>query len=357
MIALKPISSQRQSVFRPAADRKGSILVIALWSLCLLVVFAINLGNGVRQKLILVYRLDEKSKLRFIAEAGIKKAIVELRKGKETIANTGEIYDSLNDNWSNNVSAFKDVDIGGGTFNISYTYIDGKSPYPTIRYGLIDEQRKININTADEKILRHLFRLVLDFTEVEAQELAASIVDWRDSDSELSIPLGSAEDYDYQGLRYPYEAKDTRFEVLEELLLVNGMDEEIFEKIKDYVTIYGDGKVNINTTSKVVLVALGLNEGLADKILYFRYGKDGTLSTPDDNVFVMSSTIVPELSQFCNLSDSEVAQLSVIVDKYLAVGSDTFKIRSVSKLDNGKNTAEITCMVNRRGKILYWQES
>ena len=42
-------------------------------------------------------------------------------------------------------------------------------------------------------------------------------------------------------------------ESLDELLLVNGMTKDIFERIKDYVTVWGSGMVNINTAGREVL--------------------------------------------------------------------------------------------------------
>ncbi len=341
---LKPLASRFHS------SRKGSILIITLWSLCLLSVFAVILGYQTRQKIMVIKRLDERDSLRFIAEAGIKRAIIELEKREE------KTYDALNDYWSSNVSVFKDFRIGDGVSNICYNYIDEKTGVLETRFGLIDEERKININKASQIVLERLFRITANLDEMEAQELAASILDWRDADSELSIPLGSAESSYYRNIQYPYEAKDAEFEVLEEALLVKGMTRDIFEKAKNYITIYGDGKVNINTTSKSVLLALGLNEDMADKIMTLRMGKDGVMGTADDTIFDTPGNIVPKISQSYRLSDSEVAQLSVIVDQNLATEANYFFIKNTARLNNRKNTIETTCVVNRDGKILYWRE-
>ncbi len=353
-MAPEQTSSSEPSVFQSAIEpNKGGILIIALWSLCLLTTFAVYLGAGVRQKITLVARLDERDKLHFIGEAGIKRAIVELRKEKEE----ERTCDALNGAWSNNAGVFKQIRVGDGRFNIYYNYIDAKTGLTESRYGLIDEERKININKADRVVLERLFKIVLGFDELDAQELAASIVDWRDEDSYLSIPLGSAEDPYYRSLRYSYEAKDAEFEVLDEVLLVKHMTGRIFDILKDYITIYGDGKVNVNTASKEVLLTLGLNEYIVDKILAFRCGEDGIISTFDDNAFETPSGIVPKLSQHSHLSDSDVASLSTVRDQYLVTNSNYFMARSEAGFDNRKDTAVITAVINRDGKILYWQES
>ncbi len=328
----------------------GSILIITLWTICFLSALAVSLGFGIRQKIALLGRIDERDRLSFIAEAGVKRAIIQIKKEGD------KIYDSLQDAWSNDPTVFSNIDINGGRFNVFYNLKNELSGYAELRFGLVDEESKININSADMVTLEHLFKIALGLEEMQAQELAASIVDWRDADSELSIPLGSAEGSYYRDLSYPYDAKNEPIEVLDELLLVKGISQDIFFKLKDYVTIYGDGKVNVNTASKVVLMALGLNEALADKIIAFRYGADGILNTQDDNVFKATSEILPKLSQFSSLSDSEAAKLSTVVDRFLATKSNNFTVRSAANLNNRKNTLEVTCVISRSGKILYWLE-
>jgi len=346
----RQINSPKPSAFQFRSSRRGSILIITLWSLCLLSVFAVILGYQTRQKIMVIKRLDERDSLRFIAEAGIKRAIIELEKEEK------KAYDALNDYWSNNIGVFKDIRIGDGVSSICYNYVDEKTGILETRFGLIDEERKVNINKAGQVVLERLLIITANLDEVEAQELAASIVDWRDADSELSIPLGSAEDSYYRNIQYPYEAKDADFEVLEEMLLVKGMTRDIFKKVKNYITIYGDGKVNINTASKGILLALGMSEDMADKIMTLRYGKDGVAGNADDVIFDAPGNIVSRISQSYRLSDSEVAQLSAIADQNLAVKSNFFSIKSIAGLNSRKNTIETTCVVNRDGKILYWRE-
>jgi type II secretory pathway component PulK len=258
------------------------------------------------------------------------------------------------DAWSNDESAFREIGVGDGTFSVNYNYIDDISGLPQSRFGLCDEERKININKAELAVMARLFQIVLNSGETEAQELAASIIDWRDSDSDLSIPLGSAEDSYYRSERYPYEAKDQNFEVLEELLLVKGMSEDIFLKLKNYITIYGSGKVNINTAPKVVLLGLGISEDIIDMILSFRAGKDKIQGSSDDNYFGAPFDITPNLSQTYHLSDSQIAEISQVAGNF-TTSSSNFMVRSTAKLQ-GKNTTEVVCVIDRQGKILSWQE-
>jgi DNA uptake protein ComE-like DNA-binding protein len=311
------------------------------------------MGFGVRQKIMLVKKLDERSRLHFIAEAGVMKAIAQVKYG-----GFKDFPCFLSGDWSNNASLFKDVYVGGGSFSVCYDEAiqQGGRVVSDKRYGAIDEARKVNINRAGIKLLQKLFMVVLSFDDQKAQELAASIIDWRDPDSELTIPLGSAEASYYRSLKFPYEAKDANFETIEELLLVKGMDSATFENIRDYITIYGNGRININTASRSVLLAVDFSEDMADKIIAFRRGKDKVEATVDDGLFNEPSDIAPVLSQVYSLSDDDVAKVSAIAEQYLATKSSYFSIKSRASLQNRKNNFEIACVINYNGKVLYWQE-
>lgn len=79
-------------------------------------------------------------------------------------------------------------------------------------YGLIDESAKLNINTATREMLEALPGMTT--------ALAAAIVDWRDTDSDVTE--SGAEDEIYQRLNPSYRCKNAPFESIEELRLVYG---------------------------------------------------------------------------------------------------------------------------------------
>ncbi len=77
-------------------------------------------------------------------------------------------------------------------------------------FGLIDEASKLNLNTAT--------RAMLELLPGMTTELAGSIIDWRDTDSEVTD--SGAEDDTYARLNPPYHCKNAPFESIEELRLV-----------------------------------------------------------------------------------------------------------------------------------------
>jgi hypothetical protein len=133
------------------------------------------------------------------------------------------------------------------------------------------------------------------------------------------------------------------------------MSQELYDKIKQFITIYGNGVVNINTASGYVLLALGIDEILIDKIIAYRQGDDEIAGTADDNIFDISSNIVAVLSQSYSLSPDEVSTLSNLVSGgALGTNSYNFMIRSRARIANMKK--EIVCIVNKEGKIISWRE-
>ncbi|MDD5584194.1 MAG: type II secretion system protein GspK [Candidatus Omnitrophica bacterium] len=332
--------------------KEGSILIIALWSIFLLTVFAVTLSYGVRYKLTLVKKLEARDKIRFLNEACIKRAIFEVKRARD------KQYFFLKGASAHEAALFDDNEVDVPN---DFPGVTKRSPLIIIfsgftgQAGIFDEERKININTASISTLERLFKIVLEYDDMEAQDLAASIIDWRDADSLLTVPLGSAEDSYYRNFPYAYEAKDAPFEAIEELLLVKGVTKEIFEKIKKYITIYGDGRININTAPAHVLAALGLHGALVSKIIAFRCGEDGIIGTSDDGVVDFPGNVVSAIEKRTPLNIAEVKQLELIAEQ-LTTSPGYFMIKSVTYARDKRDSGKAVCIIDKSGKILYWHE-
>jgi general secretion pathway protein K len=171
----------------------------------------------------------------------------------------------------------------------------GKLGKGSFSYTLIDEDGKLNINTASISQLRYIFQKtgVNDIALLDT--IVDSIMDWRDR-NDLHMLNGAEEDY-YRSLQEPYSAKDGPFDTLEELLLVKGMTPEIFYGSKDedqefsgvvkYLTVRGSGKININTAPEIVLEAV-MGKETADRII--RQREAGPILNPVAGGKVVSTT-------------------------------------------------------------------
>ncbi|MDP3981689.1 MAG: type II secretion system protein GspK, partial [Chlamydiota bacterium] len=190
--------------------------------------------------------------------------------------------------------------------------------------------------------------------------LIDAIIDWRDKNE--TPEAEGAETLYYEDLEPPYKAKNGPIEKLEELLFVKGITADLLEEWTIYLTVYGEGKVNINTASRDILVFLGMNASLVDQIMEFRSGPDMIDGTEDDRNFTDESAIAKTLFEYEPLMPNEVSLLTNLVSqKLLGVQSKVFRIESLGiPYKNINNCYKIVCIVKHEGgddfEILSWQE-
>ena len=178
--------------------------------------------------------------------------------------------------------------------------------YCTVR--VTSENGKININGLvnssggfDRRRVDQLLRVIDALNERYGEEspvsyaIVPAMIDWIDSDDEVTyLPFVSRENEGaergyYRKLPTPYKCKNAPFDTLSEVLLVKGMTKGVFEGrpgdaesgvrpvsgMKSFLTVYGDGKVDINHAPATVLQGLSskIDSGLAEAIVIERRRK------------------------------------------------------------------------------------
>ncbi|MEN8170284.1 MAG: type II secretion system minor pseudopilin GspK [Pseudomonadota bacterium] len=146
-----------------------------------------------------------------------------------------------------------------------------------------DLQGRFNLNSLvvagkhDTKAVER-FRRLLMALELSL-DLAMVVADWIDTDLEPGYP-GGAEDDRYMSRERPYRSANGPMLSSSELLLLEGMDAEIYEKLRPHVaTLPAGTKLNVNTASAPVLMSLtkALSPADADALIEGRgdegYGK------------------------------------------------------------------------------------
>ena len=119
---------------------------------------------------------------------------------------------------------------------------------------LSDESAKIDINAANQELLKGLFRYA-GLAEEDAAKLLDAVLDWRDPDS-LKRPFGAEEaEYTQAGLKglpanFPFQS-------VEELQLVLGMRPEVYQRIASMITVYSrQPGVNPHLARRSALLAI-----------------------------------------------------------------------------------------------------
>ena len=351
-------------------NKSGIILIVVLWALALLSILAIGMGRGARIDLALAKHGIGKLKAEGLVWAAINYAqnLIRLDTEKEEPA-ADTLYQCgfYLPEGKTAEDIFKNVSLEDGSFDIRYVLKDS-SDKSEICYGFQDEERRINVNAINKsnyRILVHLF-LLLDLPEEQAQALAAQIVDWHDADLQKMSDSYGAEKDDYLSSAKSYGCKDAPFENIEELLLVKDVTEDIFEKIKDHVTVFPqsetDLRVNINTAPELVLKALfrfvaeGANaelsdaDNLAQKIVLYRRGDDGRACTADDR-------LIPEVDVgLLGLNLGESGIYNTAVSMYIKRGAKYFRVWAKAT-DNGYGiSSQVETIFDRdEAHLVYWK--
>ncbi len=329
--------------------RRGSILIIVLWALFILSALAIAISGYARAQISIAGRLSQSARDYYLARAGVERAIIEVSNcpAKE--------FDSPGDPWRSDEAVFKDVRFGDGVysvFNLDEMVFDGSGG----RYGMSDEESKININKAPVEVLKNIFKIACGIDDDEAVSIATSIVNWR-SPADAELKEGAGEFY-YEALERPYRPKNAPFDSLGELVLVKGVTGAIFDKVKSRLTVYGDGAVNINSADDIVLRALGISEESARAIISFRGG--GSDSGSPANVFEDNSKVVILLNEKGLLSGEDGGRITgLIAKKMLSVESDNFGGIAVGRVDGlaERTGAKIAFIFDRKNNVIrYWKE-
>lgn len=142
----------------------------------------------------------------------------------------------------------------------------------------------------------------------------------------------------------------------EDLLLLEGMTPEIYTQLKGLVTVFGSGRVNINTAGPDTLAALGMDSDLIAKIQAFRRGHDDREGTEDDNVFSNTAEIVPVLGPYGLTPPQRVLLEALIAANQLQTPCD-FVTLNIVLTKAGKPQRSYNVVLSAfGGKMLSWQE-
>ena len=89
-----------------------------------------------------------------------------------------------------------------------------------------------------------------------------AIIDWIDTDDKVvALPfikndnLGAESAY-YNSLNESYDCRNAPLDTVADIALVKAMTPQIFNRLSNLVTVYGDGKININSASQQTIQSL-----------------------------------------------------------------------------------------------------
>ncbi len=222
-------------------------------------------------------------------------------------------------------------------------------------YNVTDEEGRLNINTSSPVGWMNLPGMT--------EPILYAILDWQDPDDQ-AYPQGAESAY-YLRTPLRHVAKNAPTTVIWELALVKDItwpllrginpnngpariprehpgEEHPTHGLVDFFTVYGDGKVNLNTADFEVLSCLpDIDEPVARAIVEHRAGPDGVAFSADDAHFESFEqlALVPGLTPY-HLE---------LLEQYGTFGSTHFRIISEAKVRPGGRTCRLIATARRDG--------
>jgi len=203
------------------------------------------------------------------------------------------------------------------------------------------------------------------------ENLSAAIIDWRDEDDE---PLTEgAESRYYLSLDPPYSPRNAPMESIWELLLVRGVDRELFaggrsgrlvdpfapewtyrpQGLRDFLTVQGQGRINLNTAGPDVILAAvpGFDEMMVDNLIAFRSGPDGVERTADDQP-IESFDVLETIGGMTEFAINQARNHCVLASDVFHIHVRVSGAQSAARLE-----LDVGVRRTQRGlERLYWRE-
>ena len=211
---------------------QGFVLIVVLVTIALLSISAYTFSLLMLQEQKATKLMGRQLQSRYLVESGVDYLRLYLTSDEATLQELGGIWDNANQftNQIVSVNPIRNTEIG--RFSIIASNLDDEGNPTSFRAGITDESSRLNLNTlvnADNWLPdtgdgnggggRQLLMALPQMTE----DIADSILDWLDEDSE-------PRDYgteDYSGQSPPYACKNGPMDSIEELLLVRGVTPQL----------------------------------------------------------------------------------------------------------------------------------
>jgi general secretion pathway protein K len=308
-----------------------------------------------------------------------------------------------------NIQMYRYADIIAGVFNtaaislpigqINLSAIKGLGELDgTFRVTIEPEDTRFNLNALDDKAKRadmiremlsmmspDTYREMFERTDVDGNRMdqrtiIANIIDWVDKDTIRTVidadgyvkgEGGGDEDSIYQSDRRPYKTKNAKFDSVEELRMIRGVDDVFIETFGDEFTVYRGNKVNVNSASIKRMRALLCNnmknprDPLCNElqpdllnpylqiVLDERAWKEMFMQTPfkkeDDFLAALDRAALPPYNLPPLVLDKKKLK------KNIGVRSTVYRITAEGQVKNLFTSIESVIDTDKKGAMYYWR--
>lgn len=391
--------------------QRGVALIIVLSAIVILSATVAQFSYSVRVNIAITGHVERETQAYFAARSGVMVALFVLE-AKEVVDSIVKQYGSvINASNTQNIEIWRAVaplcdSLSSSKFNlfgIDLVNMEGVAGTgmpegQAFTCGLELEDGKINLNritTLQDKQaiyseLRGLFYRyftsdLFDENERLVDEVIAAIIDWADADDNktqveqgiVQESTGGAGEGGGRYSKYGYKVKNAKYDSIEELRYVDGIDDGHYCILKDRVTVYDTEKLNVNTADLETIKGL-VCSNLTDKGMFYcnpQYRSQG-LITPIDIIGeylemcrqVRNQMFMPPFTSPQSFVDfftriQVMPQLGLgtlpldkaALQKRVGVRGKVWRVTATGR--SGNVTKEITVVLDTStGKIVYWRE-
>lgn len=329
--------------------REGAALIVAIWVILIMSLLISSMAFDMQVEANVAAYQRKRVKAQYLARAGMEWATAVL--SREVTENKDEELQLEPDQDEKLVVASINLSRGVGISGIERELGDGK-----FVVDILPEESRRNVNLLTEEDWKE----ILDQAGVENTrwpELIDCFMDWIDEGDAYRLH-GAESDDPFYGER-EYEVKNAPLDTIDELLMIKGFDEAIlyggpsedndevlYTGIAGWLTTWGDGKLNINTASREVMMTLPeIEDYVIDAILEYRTGVDALPNTKDDG-FRDVDEVISKTGMDPSLRDL----ITTTERKYL-------RVVSIGDVEGVRNGIWAVLQTDDQGVIpVYWRE-
>ena len=322
-----------------SSKKQGAALLVSLWALIILALIVGSFSFQVALEGMLISRKKKQFKAEMLARSGVDyaRAIIEQNQRARELE-----IEALEEDPDQFMQSALYVQRGlSTTSNITITNMG------TFSVTIESAENGRNVNTLNRLQWIEIFEMA-NVPSTEWDSLIDCLEDWIDEGDLHGLNGAESDDPYYEEQGYP--VKNGPLDSVEELLLIKNWNESILYGksaddegdaiygIADLLTVWGDGKVNLNSASTNVLLSYAEYEGWElEGVLESRKGLDGIEGTLDDGL-----RSIDEVN-----ADGEKFKLQSTFLKVTSIGNagdTTYRIEVIMQLQGS------------RPLVVYWNE-
>jgi len=246
-----------------------------------------------------------------------------------------------------------------GDFKIEFTGEDDKINLNHLAYGTRGAVIKMLEAVIEPEFYDFIFLSNTSRKEyVDRLELIQNLVDWVDPGDDkytdgVKFLSGGDEQSAYSDFVPPYKVKNGKFNTIQEIMMVYGVNDLIFKILEPHVTIYSTGKININKAKPEMIEAI-IRAYATEKAMTVFYNEDAMRELLGKILAKKAQYGFQKVSDFVSACADEGIVLENDVEKLIDVTGRVYRIKATGVKEGVESWVEM--VVDKEGNIYYYRE-